>query len=41
MIVIVLKAYSKCKSPIQKKIPYSFTLYFRDCPKNDEGNKQG
>ena len=44
--VIIFKVYKKCKSPIQKGFlkgllakTYLF-LYFRDCPKNGEGNKR-
>ena len=44
--VIILKAYKKCKSPIPKGFlkgletkTYIF-LYFRDRPKNGEGNKR-
>ena len=37
--VIIFKAYKKCKSAERLTKTYFF-LYFRDRPKNGEGNKQ-
>ena len=37
--VIVFKAY-KCIRHVKAQNFLSFFLYFRDCPKNCEGNKQ-
>ena len=43
---VIFRAYKKCNSPIQKEFlkglltNTSFFLYFRDRPKNGEGNKR-